>query len=77
MAYPLIVYLCVIMSIVFPLRIRSAAVSIGTLANFTSNLLVAFLFEQERLTLVTVQLLVLICICSFLPELILFYIILG
>lgn len=36
------------MSEIFPLRIRSAAVSIGTLANFGSNLLVALLFEAER-----------------------------
>jgi len=40
-----------ILSEVFPLRIRSAAVSIGTLANFTSNLLVALLFEAERVSL--------------------------
>ena len=37
-----------ILSEIFPLRIRSAAVSIGTLANFGSNLLVALLFETER-----------------------------
>jgi hypothetical protein len=37
-----------ILSEIFPLRIRSAAVSTGTLANFGSNLLVAFLFETER-----------------------------
>ena len=37
-----------ILSEIFPLRIRSAAVSIGTLANFGSNLLVALLFEAER-----------------------------
>lgn len=40
-----------ILSEIFPLRIRSAAVSIGTLANFGSNLLVALLFEAERLSL--------------------------
>ena len=40
-----------ILSEVFPLRIRSAAVSIGTLANFTSNLLVTLLFEAERVSL--------------------------
>ena len=40
-----------ILSEIFPLRIRSAAVSIGTLANFTSNLLVALLFEAERVSL--------------------------
>ena len=34
----------------FSLRIRSAAVSIGTLANFISNLLVALLFEAERVS---------------------------
>ena len=37
-----------VLSEIFPLRIRSAAVSIGTLANFGSNLLVALLFETER-----------------------------
>jgi hypothetical protein len=37
-----------ILSEIFPLRIRSAAVSTGTLANFGSNLLVALLFESER-----------------------------
>lgn len=37
-----------ILSEIFPLRIRSAAVSIGTLANFGSNLLVTLLFEAER-----------------------------
>ena len=39
-----------ILSEIFPLRIRSAAVSIGTLANFISNLLVALLFEAERVS---------------------------
>lgn len=37
-----------ILSEIFPLRVRSAAVSIGTLANFGSNLLVALAFEAER-----------------------------
>lgn len=37
-----------VLSEIFPLRVRSAAVSIGTLANFGSNLLVALLFETER-----------------------------
>ena len=37
-----------ILSEIFPLRIRSAAVSMGTLANFGSNLLVALAFEAER-----------------------------
>lgn len=37
-----------VLSEVFPLRIRSAAVSIGTLANFGSNLVVAQFFEKER-----------------------------
>lgn len=37
-----------ILSEIFPLRIRSAAVSMGTLANFGSNLLVALAFETER-----------------------------
>jgi sugar porter (SP) family MFS transporter len=40
-----------ILSEVFPLRVRSAAVSIGTLTNFGSNLLVALLFEIERKSL--------------------------
>lgn len=40
-----------VLSEIFPLRIRGAAVSIGTLANFGSNLLVALLFEQERLSM--------------------------
>lgn len=39
-----------ILSEIFPLRIRSAAVSLGTLANFSSNLLVTLLFEAERLS---------------------------
>eukprot|EP01035_Chromulina_nebulosa_P022676 gene22676-29361_t len=37
-----------ILSEIFPLKVRSAAVSIGTLANFGSNLLVTLLFEYER-----------------------------
>ena len=37
-----------VLSEIFPLNVRSAAVSIGTLANFASNLLVALLFEFER-----------------------------
>ena len=37
-----------VLSEIFPLRIRSAAVSIGTLANFASNVLVALVFESER-----------------------------
>ena len=37
-----------VLSEIFPLRVRSAAVSMGTLANFGSNLLVALLFETER-----------------------------
>jgi SP family galactose:H+ symporter-like MFS transporter len=46
------VCLCrLILSEIFPLRIRSAAVSLGTLANFSSNLLVTLLFEAERLAL--------------------------
>ena len=40
-----------ILSEIFPLRIRSAAVSMGTLANFASNYLVALLFEVERVNL--------------------------
>lgn len=39
------------LSEIFPLKIRSAAVSIGTLANFGSNVLVALLFESERVLL--------------------------
>lgn len=37
-----------ILSEIFPLNIRAAAVSVGTLANFGSNLLVTLLFETER-----------------------------
>lgn len=37
-----------VLSEIFPLKVRSTAVSIGTLANFASNLLVALLFEIER-----------------------------
>jgi hypothetical protein len=40
-----------VLSEIFPLRIRSAAVSVGTLANFGSNVLVALLFEAERVQL--------------------------
>jgi hypothetical protein len=40
-----------VLSEIFPLRIRSAAVSLGTLANFGSNVLVALLFESERVLL--------------------------
>ena len=40
-----------VLSEIFPLRVRGAAVSIGTLANFGSNLLVALLFEVERVSL--------------------------
>ena len=40
-----------VLSEIFPLRVRSAAVSMGTLANFGSNLLVALLFEAERQSL--------------------------
>jgi hypothetical protein len=40
-----------ILSEVFPLKIRSAAVSVGTLANFGSNFLVALLFDLERTNL--------------------------
>ncbi len=36
------------MSEIFPLRVRSAALSCGTLVNFGSNLLVTGLFEVER-----------------------------
>eukprot|EP01041_Mallomonas_annulata_P011154 gene11154-23314_t len=39
-----------ILSEIFPLRIRSGAVSIGTLANFGSNLLIALVFEAERVS---------------------------
>lgn len=37
-----------VLSEIFPLRVRSAAVSLGTLTNFASNLLVTLLFEAER-----------------------------
>lgn len=37
-----------ILSEIFPLRVRSAALSCGTLSNFASNLLVTGLFEVER-----------------------------
>ena len=40
-----------ILSEIFPLKIRSAAVSLGTLANFASNLLIALVFEAERLSI--------------------------
>ena len=40
-----------ILSEIFPLRVRSAALSCGTLANFASNLLVTGLFEVERQSL--------------------------
>lgn len=40
-----------VLSEIFPLRVRGAAVSIGTLANFSSNLLVTLLFETERQSL--------------------------
>ena len=40
-----------VLSEIFPLRIRSAAVSIGTLVNFGSNLLVASIFELERVSI--------------------------
>ena len=40
-----------ILSEIFPLKIRSAAVSIGTLANFGSNLLIALIFEAERVSI--------------------------
>ena len=40
-----------ILSEVFPLGIRASAVSVGTLANFGSNLLVTLLFELERQSL--------------------------
>ena len=40
-----------VLSEVFPLQVRSAAISMGTLANFGSNLLVALLFELERVNL--------------------------
>lgn len=37
-----------VLSEIFPLKVRSSAVSLGTLANFGSNLLVTLLFEAER-----------------------------
>lgn len=37
-----------ILSEIFPLRIRSTALSLGTLVNFSSNLLVTLIFEAER-----------------------------
>mmetsp|Transcript_664 Transcript_664/g.900 ORF Transcript_664/g.900 Transcript_664/m.900 type:complete len:539 (+) Transcript_664:23-1639(+) len=37
-----------ILSEIFPLKVRSAALSIGTLSNFASNFLVSALFEVER-----------------------------
>ncbi len=37
-----------ILSEIFPLRVRSGAVSLGTLANFSSNLLITLIFESER-----------------------------
>jgi len=37
-----------VLSEIFPLRVRSAAVSLGTLTNFASNLLITLLFEAER-----------------------------
>lgn len=37
-----------VLSEIFPLRVRSAAVSLGTLANFSSNLLITLIFEAER-----------------------------
>jgi sugar porter (SP) family MFS transporter len=40
-----------ILSEIFPLKTRAAAVSIGTLANFGSNVLVTLLFELERVNL--------------------------
>jgi len=40
-----------ILSEVFPLKIRAAAVSVGTLANFGSNVLVTLAFESERQSL--------------------------
>jgi sugar porter (SP) family MFS transporter len=40
-----------VLSEIFPLQVRSAAVSVGTLTNFGSNLLVALLFEIERQSL--------------------------
>lgn len=40
-----------VLSEIFPLRVRSAALSLGTLSNFASNLLVTLSFESERLLL--------------------------
>ena len=40
-----------VLSEIFPLKVRSAALSMGTLANFGSNLLVALIFELERVNL--------------------------
>lgn len=37
-----------ILSEIFPLNVRAAALSVGTLTNFASNLLVTLLFEAER-----------------------------
>ena len=37
-----------VLSEVFPLAVRSSALSLGTLANFSANLLVALVFEAER-----------------------------
>lgn len=37
-----------ILSEIFPLQVRSTALSMGTLSNFASNLLVTLLFEAER-----------------------------
>jgi len=40
-----------ILSEIFPLSIRSAALSLATLTNFGSNLLVTLTFEAERVAL--------------------------
>lgn len=40
-----------ILSEIFPLKIRSAAVGLGTLTNFASNFLVALIFEAERVSM--------------------------
>mmetsp|Transcript_45165 Transcript_45165/g.72634 ORF Transcript_45165/g.72634 Transcript_45165/m.72634 type:complete len:129 (-) Transcript_45165:221-607(-) len=37
-----------VLSEIFPLKVRSTALSIGTLSNFASNFLVSALFEFER-----------------------------
>lgn len=37
-----------VLSEIFPLRVRSTAVSLGTLTNFASNLLITLVFEAER-----------------------------